>query len=174
MPIPRRRPRSSVARSARRIERCAVDSPDWCPVGGSAGPVSALPNVSSTVSSLGPDRRSGSDSPRLGRGCARSRWLRPVRVLHRRDLCHRKNGGLGVGKTKRGKGTKIMAVADRTGLPVAIHVASASPHEVTLVEATLAQRFTRALQTRLIRVSLVTGHTTPIPSTRGSGRKVLS
>jgi hypothetical protein len=27
-------------------------------------------------------------------------------------------GGLKVGKTKRGKGTKIMAVADRDGLPV--------------------------------------------------------
>jgi transposase len=31
-----------------------------------------------------------------------------------------------------------MAVADRAGLPVAVYVASASPHEVTLVEATLA------------------------------------
>jgi hypothetical protein len=29
-----------------------------------------------------------------------------------------KKGGLKVGKTKRGKGTKIMAVADRHGLPV--------------------------------------------------------
>ena len=55
-----------------------------------------------------------------------------------------------MGKTKRGKGTKIMAVADRAGLPVAIHVASAAPHEVTLVDATLEQRFTRALPTRLI------------------------
>lgn len=71
-------------------------------------------------------------------------------MLHRRDLCHRKKGGLGVGKTKRGKGTKIMAVADRAGLPVAIHGASAGPHEVTLVDATLAQRFTRALPERLI------------------------
>jgi transposase len=41
----------------------------------------------------------------------------------------------------RGKGTKIMAVADRAGLPVAVHGASASPHEVTLVEATLSKRF---------------------------------
>jgi transposase len=55
-----------------------------------------------------------------------------------------------VGKTKRGKGTKIMAVADRAGLPVAIHVASASPHEVTLVETTLEQRFTQARPQRLI------------------------
>lgn len=34
-----------------------------------------------------------------------------------------------------------MAVADRAGLPVAIHVASASPHEVTIVEPTLSQCF---------------------------------
>ena len=30
-----------------------------------------------------------------------------------------KRGGAGVGKTKRGKGSKIMAIADRRGLPVA-------------------------------------------------------
>ena len=44
-----------------------------------------------------------------------------------------KQGGAGVGKTKRGKGSKITAIADRRGLPVAVHVESATPHEVTLV-----------------------------------------
>jgi transposase len=34
-----------------------------------------------------------------------------------------------------------MAMADRAGLPVAVYVASASPHEVTLAEATVAQCF---------------------------------
>ena len=52
-----------------------------------------------------------------------------------------KKGGACVGKTKRGKGTKIMAIADRHGFPVAVHVESATPHEVTLVNATLAERF---------------------------------
>jgi len=47
-----------------------------------------------------------------------------------------------VGKTKRGKGTKIMAVADRAGLPVAVYGESATPHEVTLVEPTLKSCFT--------------------------------
>jgi transposase len=55
-----------------------------------------------------------------------------------------------VGKTKRGKGSKIMAIADRQGLPIAVHVESATPHEVTLVRATLAERFVRPLPTRLI------------------------
>jgi transposase len=43
-----------------------------------------------------------------------------------------------------------MAVADRTGLPVAVDVGSASPHEVTLVESTLANRFMDELPQRLI------------------------
>lgn len=46
-----------------------------------------------------------------------------------------------MGKTKRGKGTKIMAISDSAGLPVSIHVASASPHEVTLAEPTVTKCF---------------------------------
>jgi hypothetical protein len=61
-----------------------------------------------------------------------------------------KQGGSCVGKTKRGKGAKIMAIADRQGLPIAVHVESATPHEVTLVRATLATRFVRLLPARLI------------------------
>ena len=55
-----------------------------------------------------------------------------------------------MGKTKRGKGSKIMAIAERHGLPVAIHVESATPHEVTLVNATLAERLVTKVPTRLI------------------------
>ena len=55
-----------------------------------------------------------------------------------------------MGATKRGKGTKLMAVADGTGLPVAVCTASASPHEVTLVQPTRAGRFVDELPERLI------------------------
>ena len=71
-------------------------------------------------------------------------------MLHRRDLCGREKGGAAVGKTKRGKGTKLMAVADRAGFPVAIHATSASPHEVTLVKDTVEERFTEDTPERLI------------------------
>ncbi len=48
-----------------------------------------------------------------------------------------------MGKTKRGKGTKFMAVREGGfGLPVAIYTESASPHEVKLVERTVCERFT--------------------------------
>ena len=55
-----------------------------------------------------------------------------------------------MGKTKRGKGTKLMAVADASGFPIAASVASATPHEVTLVRATLDERFVDALPQRLL------------------------
>jgi transposase len=55
-----------------------------------------------------------------------------------------------VGKTKRGKGTKLMALADGSGLPLAVCAASASPHEVTLVGATLAASFLEERPERLI------------------------
>lgn len=55
-----------------------------------------------------------------------------------------------MGATKRGKGTKLLAMADRAGLPLAICAASATPHEVTLVAATLDSRFVDDLPERLI------------------------
>jgi transposase len=55
-----------------------------------------------------------------------------------------------VGKTKRGKGTKLMAVADGAGLPLAIHTTSASPHEVSLVTDTLLESFVDEFPERLI------------------------
>jgi transposase len=43
-----------------------------------------------------------------------------------------------------------MAISDGHGLPLAIHVASASPYETTLVDATLDERFLADLPERLI------------------------
>lgn len=71
-------------------------------------------------------------------------------MLYRRDLCGGEKRGSSIGKTKRGKGTKLMAVADGAGIPLAIHAASASPHEVTLVLDTLKERFIRKKLVRLI------------------------
>ena len=42
-----------------------------------------------------------------------------------------------VGKTKSGKGTKLMVLADGAGTPLGVHLEKASPSEVKLVEATL-------------------------------------
>jgi transposase len=61
-----------------------------------------------------------------------------------------KRGGMGVGKTKKGKGSKIMAVVEADGWPVAVTIDSATPHEVKLVEQTLEARFVDDLPERLL------------------------
>ena len=55
-----------------------------------------------------------------------------------------------MGATKRGKGTKIMAIADCHGLPVALWATSATPHETQLVEELLIQRSTSTLPKKLV------------------------
>ena len=55
-----------------------------------------------------------------------------------------------MGITKRGKGTKLMAMADGAGFPLAISVGSAAPHEVKLVEDILQKRFISEKPERLI------------------------
>jgi transposase len=87
-----------------------------------------------------------STSPTSGTG----RKNRSIRMLHRRHFRSGEKGGSKVGKTKRGKGTKLMVITDAHGLPLAVHTASASPHEVTLVEATLDEAVTLGRPRRLI------------------------
>lgn len=67
-----------------------------------------------------------------------------------RNVCAGQKRGRLVGKTKRGKGTKIMGIADGHGLPVAVRAESASPAEVKLVEQTLEERIVADVPERLI------------------------
>src|SRR5690606_38210338 len=62
-------------------------------------------------------------------------------MLHRWHLCKCQKRGLHIGPTKKGKGTKIMAITDASGLPIAIRTFGASTHEVKLVTKTLAALF---------------------------------
>lgn len=55
-----------------------------------------------------------------------------------------------MGKTRRGAATKIMAIADRSGLPVSAAIASGERHEAPLVRAVLFDRFTTKKPKRLI------------------------
>ena len=55
------------------------------------------------------------------------------------QFCASQKGGAGVGKTKRGKGTKWMVLVDGQGLPLGVRLESASPGEAALAEATLKE-----------------------------------
>src|ERR1017187_10788920 len=112
--------------------------------------VSALSDLSSAFPILAAFRAADPRATKTGRGLTRPRQDRSVGNLHRRQLQFGEKRGSAVGPTRRGKGSKIMAIADRHGLPVAVHVASASPNEATLVELTIARRFLRETPQRLI------------------------
>jgi transposase len=78
------------------------------------------------------------------------RKTRLARVDRRWNIFLGKKGGELVGKTRRGKGTKIMVHSEGHGLPVAATIASASPNEVTLIEQLLDSRVIRRKPKRLL------------------------
>ena len=60
------------------------------------------------------------------------------RMLHGRHVRPCKKRGLHVGKTRKGKGTKLMVLADGQGIPLGVSLHSASPGETQLAPETLA------------------------------------
>lgn len=113
-------------------------------------PVSTVSDLLPAVSGMGEGGPVGAGCPRLASRPRGPRGQRPFGGLHRRNIRFGKKGGAGIGKTKRGKGSKVVAIADRNGFPVPIWTGSASPHEVRLVDATLDSRFTVQQPQRLI------------------------
>ena len=117
---------------------------------GVAEQVSAVPDLPSPVPAVGARRQTGKDPAAAGWRVT-SPW--PVAVgggVHRCLLLGGQKGGLAVGPTKRGKGTKIIAIATDHSLPLAVSIQSASPHESQLVEEVLSQSFLEELPERLI------------------------
>ena len=104
----------------------------------------------SPLQPLGAPGRAARDTGGAGAGLRGSGQNQSLGMLYRRHLRGGEKGGSGVGKTKRGKGTKLMVIADATGLPLAVHTTCASPHEVTLVEATLDETLTVGRPRRLV------------------------
>ena len=131
-------------------QRNPLDSSHRCSLEGSARAISATQHLPSAIPGMDAVGCIRQDPYGPGRGLAGSRRHRSKRGIHRRNLRSCKKRGAGVGKTKRGKGTKIMGLADAQGLPLAFNAGSASPHEVTLVDATLDACFLDDLPTRVI------------------------
>ena len=99
---------------------------------------------------MGADRQAGAHFARAGQGVTSTRKTPFGGGFYRCLLLGGKKGGLAVGPTKRGKGTKIIALADDHSLPLAVSIESASPHESQLVEGVLGHSFLDTLPARLI------------------------
>lgn len=67
-----------------------------------------------------------------------------------RNVRQGKKRGDCVGKTKCGKGTKVLTMVDREGIPLSLAVYSASPAEVRLIEPMLTHRVLARLPKRLV------------------------
>ena len=139
-----------VERSAHGAQRRAVDFAHGRALERPSAAIRAIPDGPSPLSKLGAFGCDGKTVVVLGRASQGGRRIRPQRMLRGRDVCSGQKRGLLVGKTKRGKGTKIMGIADGHGLPLALRTESASPAEVTLVEATLKERIVADVPERLI------------------------
>ena len=131
----------SVARYASGAERSFLGLAHRRSLARSAASLSSLPNLSSSLPAVAAVRVAHSAAAETGGRHAIAREAGPERIVHRCHLQFGEKRALAVGPTRRGKGSKIMAISDGHGLPLAVHVASASPHETKLVEPTLQRRF---------------------------------
>jgi transposase len=127
-----------------------MDSAHWSPLAGLAISVWPVPNGAPTFSELGALRSDRKDFVGAGATLEGRRRIGSQRMFCGRDVCAGQKRGRLVGKTKRGKGTKIMGIADGHGLPLALRTESASPAEVKLVEQTMEARFVADVPERLI------------------------
>src|SRR2546428_253590 len=127
--------RATMARCPRRVQRDSLGAAHRRSLARSARPLSALSNLPSPLPAVAARRDLDATLARPRRRPAGPRQTGFVGDLHRRQLQFGEKRGTAVGPTRRGKGSKIMALADGHGFPVACAVASASPHETKLVKA---------------------------------------
>jgi len=118
--------------------RDSVDPPERCSLAGSAGEISPSLDLLAAAARLGGAGRLVEHLARVFERVERAPATEVERIVPGRQFRPGQKGGSGVGKTKRGKGTKWMVVVDGQGLPLGDHLHSASPAEVRLAETTLA------------------------------------
>ena len=140
----------TVAGYASGAQRCLLGFAHRRSLARSAPSLSSLSDLSSPLPAVAALGVAHPTAPETGRRLTRPREAGFERILHRRQLQFGEKRGSAVGPTRRGKGSKIMAISDGHGLPLAVHVASASPHETKLVEPTLQRRFLAETPERLI------------------------
>jgi transposase len=118
--------------------RDSLDSAKRSPLAGLAGGISASFDLLATAAGLGGAGSVDESLAVVSERIERAPATEVERVVSGREFCFREKRGCGVGKTKRGKGTKWMVVVDGRGLPLGEYLHSASPAEVRLAETTLA------------------------------------
>src|SRR6266478_5987326 len=130
--------RSSVDRESPCAGRNSVDFAERGSLAGPAGEIPASFDVLAATARLGGAGRLVEHLAGVSERVERAPTIEVERIVSGRQFCSGEKRGCGVGKTKRGKGTKWMVVVDGRGLPLGNYFHSASPAEVRLAETTLA------------------------------------
>jgi transposase len=120
------------------VGRDSLDSAQRGPLAGLAGEVSAPFDVLAAAAGLGRAGRVAENLANVFGRIERAPAIEVERIVSGRQFRSGEKRGCGVGKTKRGKGTKWMVVVDGRGVPLGNYLHSASPAEVRLAETTLA------------------------------------
>jgi transposase len=142
--------RRPMGRCSNDLGWCALDTAYRCAVERSSSPLRGLSDLPSPFSAMAADRRAGRHLVGAVRGPEGAREIGSKPEPGRRLVQRGKKGGDRVGPTRCGKGSKIMAIADGSGVPIAVGVTSASPNESTLVESTLDRRHIGPFPERMI------------------------
>jgi transposase len=127
-----------VDRQSPCVGRDFVDIAERRSLAGLAGDVSAPFHVLAAAARLGGAGRVAEHLACVPERVERAPAVELERVISGREFRSGEKRGAGVGKTKRGKGTKWMVVVDGKGVPLGDQLHSASPAEVRLAETTLA------------------------------------
>ena len=130
--------RTTGSRQSSLCRRHPVGAAQRRPVARFAAPVSQPGDLLATVAALGRARGLVAGLARIARHAGRARALALGRDFPGCHLLSGQKRGSAVGKTKRGKGTKAVVLADGKGIPLGVFLTSATPNEVTLAEPTLA------------------------------------
>jgi len=128
----------SVDRESPCAGRDSLDSAERGSLAGSAGEIPASFDVLAAPARLGRAGRLVEYLANVSERVKRAPAIEMERIVSGRQFRSGEKRGCGVGKTKRGKGTKWMVVVDGRGLPLGNYLHSASPAEVKLAETTLA------------------------------------
>jgi transposase len=129
---------SSVDRESSCAGRDSLDSAERGSLAGPAGEIPASFDVLAATARLGGAGRLVEYLANVFERVKRAPAIEMERIVPGRQFRSGEKRGCGVGKTKRGKGTKWMVVVDGRGLPLGNYLHSASPAEVKLAETTLA------------------------------------
>ena len=129
---------SSVDRESSCAGRDSLDSAERGSLAGPAGEIPASFDVLAAPATLGGAGRLVEYLANVSERVKRAPAIEMERIVSGRQFRSGEKRGCGVGKTKRGKGTKWMVVVDGRGVPLGNYLHSASPAEVKLAETTLA------------------------------------